>query len=989
MVMQKGTAKAVFEDISAQFNADRLEREALQFWEEDKTFEKSLEQRKGKKLFVFYDGPPYATGKPHHGHILQSALKDAVLRYKTMRGYYVPRRVGWDTHGLPVEVMVEKELGLKTKKDVEKYGIEKFNQKCREAVFRYIDLFRETLQRMGRWADYEHGYATLDRDYMEREWGVFKQMWDKGLIYKDFRSTPYCVRCATPLSNFETSMAYKDRTDRAVYVRLKAHPEQSRRVKVGSSTRSARSESDKQVYLLIWTTTPWTLPANVAVAVSKDLAYVSVEHGGEEYIIAKDRVKAVFGNDVRIVKEWTLDELLGLRYEGLYEPGERAKLYRVVLAEHVTAEDGTGLVHMAPAFGVEDFEVGKREGLSTLRTVDTDGRYTVDPWVGKSLWKVNDEVAADLKQRGLLFKEEQYTHSYPHCWRCDTPLIYYALDSWFVKVTDLKEKMLAANEEIRWIPEHIKHGRFAKGIESAPDWAVSRNRFWSTPMPVWECEKCREFVAVGSVAELQKLSGVGDVPDLHRPYVDDITWAHGCSGTMRRIPEVLDVWFDSGSMPYATGAEFPADFIVESIEMTRAWFYTLHVLAVALQGSAAYKNVIGSGIIFGSDGNKLSKKLKNYPEVEPTIEKYGADTVRMFFLGGTLGEPYVFSEKELQQLYRNFTMRLWNVHSFFVQYANVQNWTKKKAQISKHKAQTILDRWVLARLKQLEWEVIKACEEYRFDMAARMFIPFVDDLSNWYVRRSRERFHPASAKATADKAQGESAFLTLHEVLVRLAKLLAPFMPFLTETMYRNLTKNDSVHLQNLDEVSVLSDDERTLLADMARARSVASRGLGLRAQAGMKVRQLLAEVVVSGKPFSSEITGVVRDELNVQEVKFAEELPQDDEKYRSLAAEGQLPGVALRIELTPELARSGLAREIIRRAQSLRRKAGYKLDDKICIVVVAEGEQVSAVVAEYQNDIMAAVQALSLSSDRASEEDVSDDFDLAGERVHLGVRKS
>lgn len=964
-----------FSDVEPRFEADALEQEVLRFWEQDGTFEKSLARRQaeGAKPFVFYDGPPYATGKPHYGHVLQSAIKDAVLRYKTMRGYWVPRRVGWDTHGLPVEVLVEKELGLKTKKDVEQYGIEQFNQKCREAVFRYIDVFRQTLQRLGRWADYGNEYATLDRTYMESEWWVFQQLWEKGLVYKDFRSTPYCVRCATPLSNFEVSMAYKERTDRSVYVKLKV-------LDLSRKAADAATGLHKQLSLLVWTTTPWTLPANVAVAVSKDLAYVSVQSEGEEYIIARDRAKAVFGEDAKIVKEWEWDELLELTYEPLYEGqseirNQTSKMYRVVAAAHVTAEDGTGLVHMAPAFGAEDYEVGKREGLPTVRTVDGDGRYTVAPWVGKSLWDVNGEVIADLTQRGLLFKEEPYTHSYPHCWRCDQPLIYYALDSWFVKVVDLKDRLLEANEQIQWIPEHVKHGRFAKGIESAPDWAVSRNRFWSTPIPVWECERCQARVCVGSAAELSTYSGVRDIPDLHRPYVDELTWSHECGGTMRRIPEVLDVWFDSGSMPYSqwhypfenkefVENSFPADFIAESIEMTRAWFYTLHVLAVALKGKPAYKTVIGSGIIFGSDGNKLSKKLKNYPEIEPTLEKYGADTLRMFFLASTLGEPYVFSEKELQQLYRNFTMRLWNVYAFFVQYANTQNWTKKKSQIANPKSQKILDHWILARLKQLELDVISAAEAYRFDAAARMFIPFVDELSNWYVRRSRERFQP---KGEPDAA----AFHTLHEVLMRLSKLLAPFMPFLTERLYRNLGGEESVHLQTLSDAPAVSPEEARVLADMTRAREAASAGLALRAKAGIKVRQPLQRLVVPGEELASEIVALLADEVNVKEVMF----------------DAQASEISLDTTITEELRQEGLAREIIRRGQQLRRQAGYDLGDRIQLIWVTQGATMAQVFERQREVIMRALQADEVLLDTAGE-DAGDDFSLGGETVHVGVRR-
>jgi len=755
--MAKQADKQVFREVSSYVDSDKLEREVLDYWEKEGIFERSLAQNKDKELFTFYDGPPYATGKPHYGHIMQSSIKDAVLRYKTMRGYYVPRRVGWDTHGLPIENIVEKELGIKEKKEIEK-DIEGFNQKCRETVLQYVDEFTATLKRMGRWADYENAYSTLDRDYMESEWWVFRQLWDKELVYKAFRSTPYCTRCATPLSNFEVNMAYKDKTDGSVYVLLEVSPTSLPKELPSSAQGSGRAKrgADQKLSLLIWTTTPWTLPANVAVAYGPDVEYVTAEADGKKFVIAKDRMEKVLGREAKVTKTWKGNELEELKYVPLYDTegaGESKKSYRLVEGDHVTAEDGTGLVHMAPAFGEEDAQVGKKHDLPIVRTVDTDGKFIAGSdsrWAGKHVFESNDLISADLKDRGLLYKQEQYKHSYPHCWRCDTPLIYYALDTWFVKVQDIKDGMLKNNEKISWIPEHVKEGRFKKGIESAPDWAVSRNRFWSVPVPVWECdqEDCEERVCVGSVAELRELSGVSetDVEDLHRPYVDDVSWlCEKCDekGTMKRIPEVLDVWFDSGSMPYAQShypfenkeevdKGFPADFIVESIEMTRAWFYVLHVLAAAVKDGPAYKNVIASGIIFDEDGNKLSKKLKNYPEVEPTLKKYGADIVRMFFLSSTLGQPYRFSEKDLKKFKQNLYITLWNVYSFFTRYANVHGWTPG----DEVKSENLLDQWILARIAQIEDAVIRSMDDYKVDQAARYFTHFVDDLSNWSLTRS-------------------------------------------------------------------------------------------------------------------------------------------------------------------------------------------------------------------------------------------------------------
>ncbi|MFH1354022.1 MAG: isoleucine--tRNA ligase [bacterium] len=932
-----------FANVSSRVNSDELERGVLEYWDKGKIFEKSLERTKDKEPFIFYDGPPYATGKPHYGHILQSAIKDTVLRYKTMCGYHVPRRVGWDCHGLPVETIVEKELGFKTKKDIEDYGIEEFNNKCRDTVFRYIDDFTRTLKRMGRWANYEEAYATLDKSYMEAEWSVFKQLWEQELVYKDFRSTPYCVRCETPLSNFEVASSYRDRTDVAVYVLLRV---------------------DQQLSLLIWTTTPWTLPGNAAVAVNAELTYVSVEYEGKEVIVAKERINEVFSGDFKIVREWKVEELLKLSYEPLHELGGA---YRVVASEHVSADEGTGLVHIAPAFGEEDADIGKREELSVLRTVDPNGRFTdqVQKWAGESIWQANRKIVEDLEERGLLFKKEQYTHSYPYCWRCDEPLIYYALDTWFVAIQKLKDKMLEAAEQINWTPKHVKQGRFGKGIESAPDWAVSRNRFWSVPMPIWECEKCTKRVCVGSTTELKDLSGVDEVGDMHRPYVDRITWlcSKSCEGIMKRVPEVLDVWFDSGSMPYAVEQEFPADFIVESIEQTRLWFYVLHVLAVALKNGPAFKNAIGSGLIFAEDGQKLSKKLKNYPEPEPTINRYGADALRLYLLSSaSLGEPYRFSEKELRQLQRSTYLTLWNVYSFFVRYANTHEWSPGREE----KSRNVLDRWISARLLQLEMEIKRAMDDYQVDRAARAFVPFVDDLSNWYVRRSRDRFH-----ASADS---DEAFGTLYTALVCLAKLLAPFMPYVAEVMYRNLTGGESVHLERLEKVRKLSKGERKVLDEMAEVRAIVSEGLAARAAAEIKVRQPLARLATAKKELSDELSEIIRDEVNVKELKFGVKM------------EGETQ-VKIDTEMTPELKREGLAREIIRHSQVLRRDAGYALDDRITLVFRTDDGELCKVLEMQSGMILEALQADEVVED-VGEEDVGADLKIDGKLVHLGVVK-
>lgn len=951
----------VFKEVPPSLSSDELERGILEFWEREKIFEKTLEQRKGSPLFVFYDGPPYATGKPHYGHVLQSAIKDTVLRYKAMQGYYVPRRVGWDCHGLPVEVLVEKELGFKSKKDIEELGVAAFNQKCREVVFRYINDFTSLLKRIGRWADYDRAYATLNLDYMEKEWGVFKQLWDKGLVYKAFRSTAYCVRCGTPLSNHEVTMGYKEKEDETVYVMLLVTSPPARR-------------AHKQ-FLLVWTTTPWTLPGNAAVAFNPELPYVSVRYNDAEVIVAAARLKALFGDKAKVIRRWASEELQQLTYEAPYSEGQKP----VVPARYVTAEDGTGLVHTAPAFGEEDFLLGREKGLPVLRTVDLEGKFTMDVprWAGQHIFKAGSALVANLEERGLLFKKEHQRHNYPFCWRCDTPLIYYALDTWFIKVTDIKAHMIKLNEQINWTPEHVKHGRFGKGLETAPDWAVSRSRFWGVPLPVWECESCEHRIAVGSVEELKKLSGVAEITDLHRPFVDEITWRCTdtlCAGVMRRVPEVLDVWFDAGSMPYASGvAGFPADFIVESIEMTRAWFYFLHVVATGTRDSVAFKNVIASGLIFAEDGQKLSKRLKNYPEPQPTVEKYGADVVRFYLLASTsLGEPYRFSEQALRELKQSLYRPLWNVFSFFTRYARVHGWEPRLAPHTRGTDQALLDQWILARFKQLQWAVITAADAYQIDVAARAFQPFIDDLSNWYVRRSRSRF-----QAHARSEEAAAAFATLYTIAVNFSKLLAPFMPFVSEEIYRTLTGETSVHLAawpKTEALQPLSAGEAQLLAAMEAARQIVSEALKSRAAAGIKVRQPLSKLKVTvAAELQPELVTLIADEVNVKDVEVRV---------------GEKLQIELDTILTPGLREEGWTREIIRQGQGLRKQANYALDERVGLFLQTTDPALQAMLAKRQAFIQEVLQA-DVAAERPAGLDAEAVLQLEQAKLTIGVFRS
>lgn len=977
--MKDISAQHIIRETPSHVDSDSLERDILSYWDEQNIFQKSLDQHKDKKQFTFYDGPPYATGKPHYGHVLQSAIKDTVLRYKAMHGYYVPRRVGWDTHGLPIENIVEKELEIKSKRDIEK-DIEGFNQKCKETVYRYVDIFRDTLKRIGRWADYGNEYSTLDRNYMESEWWVFQQMWNQDLIYKSFRSTPYCIRCATPLSNFEVGMAYKDTRDMSVYVALQSGEDKPR--------------------LLIWTTTPWTLPANVAVAYNPEIAYVIAKKEDQEYILAKDRVASVLGDDAQIVRDILIQELSEYTYQPLFESAlsdeEKNASFRLVPSDHVSAQDGTGLVHMAPAFGEEDFNVAKKHGLPIVRNIDVLGNYNQDVpiWAGRNIFDAQKDIMKELDKNGVLFKRELITHSYPFCWRCDTPLIYMALDSWFLKVSKIKEKMLENNQKINWIPDHLKEGRFAKGIESAPDWAISRNRFWSVPMPIWECSECEDRVCIGSVAELQEKSGASDeqVVDIHRPYVDDISWkCEKCSGTMKRIPEVLDVWFDSGSMPYAqhhypfenkemVEAGYPADFIAESIEMTRAWFYVLHVIATGLTGQdiglgkdkPAFLNAIGSGIIFAEDGRKLSKKLKNYPEIEPVLEQYGADVLRFYLLSSsTLGEPYKFSEKDMRQVQRNVYLTLWNVYSMFTRYAKVHAWSLppiqgeggdggRRALASSNS----LDQWIFARTAQLVQEVTRHADGYRIDSAAREFTTYIDDLSNWYVRRSRTRLqHPENDQ------EKQEVFGTLYTVLIQVSKTLAPFMPFVAEEMYRNVTGEESVHLVAWP----VADTFDVAIIDRTKhVRETISEVLAARAAAKIKVRQPLQtlELPVSAEEFFPEDLEMIKEETNVKEIKIS-----------------AVDTLRLDTEITSQLKQEGIIRDLIRYVQGLRKQAGYALDDKIVVGLKTDNQEIADSITTHTEMFAEALQATSI-VDALEDADASEEVKVNGSSVRIAVKK-
>jgi isoleucyl-tRNA synthetase len=867
----------MFTPVKSQARFSAQEEDVLSFWQENDIFAKSLSQRQGGEEFVFYDGPPFATGLPHYGHLLAGTIKDVIPRYQTMCGQYVDRVFGWDCHGLPVENEMEKSLGINSKNEIEEYGVDKFNEACRSIVLKYTAEWETVVNRMGRWVDFDNGYRTMDLDYMESIWWVFKQLWDKGLIYEGNKIMWYCPRCATPLSNFEVQQGYKEVQDPAVTVRFSLNGDENR-------------------YMLAWTTTPWTLSANLALTVGPDIDYVEVADGDDRYILAEARLDAYYRKEQpQIIKRHKGSELVGMTYEPLYDFFSHLRdegAFRVISADFVTTDDGTGIVHTAPGFGEDDAEVGKANGLPAVCPIDETGCYTseVPDYQGRFVKDCDSDIVAALKASGVLVHRSTYQHNYPHCWRCESPLLNKAISTWFVSVETVKPKMLAANEQIHWVPDHLQAGRFGKWLENARDWAISRNRYWGCPLPIWRNEESGEIEVFGSVAELEARCGQ-DVTDIHKHFVDDIVLA-GESGELRRVPEVLDCWFESGSMPYAQRhypfenrdwleANFPADFIAEGLDQTRGWFYTLVVLGASLFDKPAFKNVIVNGLILAEDGAKMSKRLKNYPDPMHIIDTYGADALRLYMLSSAVvrGEDFRFSEQRgiddqgrptpdgVRETMRAVFIPLWNAYSFFVQYANADGWNPADADLSQ--LENPLDRWILSNLDGMVADVREAMDDYQLQPAATRFRGFLEDMTNWYIRRSRRRFW--KSESDTDKQQ---AYSTLYEVLLTFCKTAAPFIPFMTETMYRNLRTDDmpeSVHLCDFPAVRDTYRDTR-LEERMARLRTAVSLGHYLRKQAEMKVKQTLAAAYLLSmdddvRADLAAMQDVAADELNVKVV--------------------------------------------------------------------------------------------------------------------------
>lgn len=864
----------MFKAISPKLEITRMEESILDLWRKKDVFHKTMDTRRGGPEYVFYEGPPTANGLPGVHHVLARVFKDLFPRYKTMRGYHVYRRGGWDTHGLPVEIEVEKKLGFKNKQQIEDYGIAKFNELCRQSAFSYIQEWERLTERIAYWVDLKEAYVTYTNKYIESVWWILKSFWEKDLLFQGFKVVPYCPRCGTPLSDHEVALGYEEATDPSVFVRMPL---------VDQSGTS----------LLVWTTTPWTLPANVAVAAHPDVAYVTIEHPLpegeiERLILAEALLSKVFPDgSYKIVDRYNGKDLKGKKYKPLFTflPVEKSAHY-VILGEFVTTEDGTGLVHIAPAFGAEDMQAAMDNNLPILMTVAPDGNFIseVKPWAGKFVKDADPFITQDLYDRGLLFKSGSYTHTYPFCWRCDTPLLYYARPTWYIRTSQYKQSMVDLNNQVNWYPGHIKQGRFGNWLENNVDWALGRERYWGTPLPIWECESCHHQVCIGSIKELSDLSGKNlDQFDLHRPHVDGIHFhCKKCGGMMHRVPELIDVWFDSGSMPVAQWHypfenqdqfknQFPADYICEAVDQTRGWFYSLHAISTLLFEKECFKNVLCLGLILDKDGQKMSKTRGNLVDPWSVINEHGADATRWYlFTACPPGQERRFSAELVEEVVRTFTLTIWNTYSFFVTYANLDGWKPEKTEKISY---STLDNWLRSALHTLVRDVTDAFENYDVLGATRPIEVFTDQLSNWYLRRSRRRFWKSGSDA--DK---KAAYATLYEALVTISKLLAPTMPFIAEAIYQNLVlpfdkdAPESVHLAEWPKFDPSAIDEK-LNQNMALVMKMASLGHAARNKANRKVRQPLAEVAfaVGSKDemqVIDEYADLLADELNVKKVR-------------------------------------------------------------------------------------------------------------------------
>ncbi|KKR21953.1 MAG: Isoleucine-tRNA ligase [Candidatus Moranbacteria bacterium GW2011_GWA2_39_41] len=961
----------MFKKVDLRQKYSEMEQEVIKFWREDCTFKKSVEQRDKKDAYVFYDGPPFITGVPHYGTLLSSIVKDVVPRYWTMKGKRVERRWGWDCHGLPAENLVEKKLGIKDKRDIPKIGLEKYIQTCHAEMVQGGSVWEDTIERIGRWVEFKNAYKTMDKEYMESVWWAFKTLYEKGKIYEGEKVLMYCTRCATPISKAEVAMdnSYKVVTEPSVYVKFKL-------------------ENENDIYLLAWTTTPWTLSANVALAINPELTYVKVTLNEEILIVAKDLVEKVFIDEKKQPLNYSVGELIdgkdlvGKKYVPPFDDqGDRA--HRIVGADFVTTNDGTGVVHIAPAFGEDDYAIARKEKLPVVHTVDENGNYIDGRWKEQNVWEVNKEIAKTLLAEGVVLKIDYIQHDYPHCHRCATKLMYRAHPSWFMDIDGQRREMLAENENINWFPAHFKEKRFKNTVETAPDWNLSRDRFWATPIPVWRGTKDDGTVVtkvVGSYTELKELSGK-ELEDYHLPYVDGITFE--LDGVkMKRIEKVMDCWFESGSMPFAQfhypfenkekfEENFPGDFITEYVGQVRAWFYYLHAISVGIFGKEAFENVIVTGTIAGSDGKKMSKSLGNYTDSNILLNQYSADALRYLLVSSPLlnGDDFTLIDKDVSDIQRKLST-LWNSYGFFVMYANVDKWSPKDV-AEKMRSVNLLDRWIISKLHKLIKTVDENMLTYDLPNATKPIVDFIDELSNWYIRRSRKRFWKSE-----DDGDKESAYQTLWTVLVELSKLMAPVTPFISEEIYKNLTGNEetrhtsSVHLADFPVANEELIDEK-LNEQMYHTRNIITEALQLRAKNGIKVRQPLSELIITNYETQTEFMEIMKEEVNVKNV---------------IIKTGPEKKVELNTEITQDLKLEGQAREIIRGIQEMRKEAGFEVDDRIQVNYVGMDEVFAQT--ELKNLIQKEVLATEIATGTISNCDLQKDFTVDDSKIIIAIKK-